>query len=106
MSVCGDVFLFPRCCSDIVDGVEQLLQHVSSVKALASIKSAVHSLLSTPSEPAHDDDTGDCTQSHGDDTHWAEHWGQVCSLILDKELNIWKTFLGPPLLKRVQVLPH
>lgn len=94
----------PRCSSDIVSGVEHLLQHVSSIKALASIKSAVHSLLSAPpAPPPEDDQIEDSTHNAGDDTRWAERWVEVCNLILNKELSIWESFFGPTLLKRVQV---
>ena len=95
----------PRCSSDIVTGVEHLLQHVSSIKALASIKSAVHSLLSASPEPAPEGDSaGHSTHNTGDHTQWEERWVKVCTLILNKELNIWPSFFGPTLLKRVQVI--
>lgn len=102
--VCMRACAFIRSRSDIVGGVEQLLQHVSSVKALASIKTAVHSLVGMSPVPAPEDSNlGDSTHNAGGRTHWAERWSEVCTLILNKEFNVWGSFLGPTLLKRVQV---
>ena len=98
--VCMDL----RCCTDVVEGVGQLLQHVSSIKALASIKSAVHSLLSTIPSPAPVDDAiKDTPHSTSEHAQWEERWTDVCSLIVNKDINIWETFFGPTLLKRVYV---
>ena len=95
--MCDDISTVPypcRCASDVLGGVDKLLQHVTSVKAINSIKSAIHSLLATP--------TGEGSGS--DSTPWAEQWAGVCQLIVNKKLSIWETFFQPVLLQRVKVL--
>lgn len=63
-----------------------------SVKAISSIKTAIHSLLATPT--AGDD---------SDSTPWAEQWAGICLRIVNRHLSIWDTFLQPVLLQRVKV---
>ena len=90
----------------MVEGLGQLLQHVSSIKALASIKSAVYALLSDPPTPAADDATNDLITASSERAQWEELWKSVCGMITSKEVNIWETFFGPCLLKRVHVITH
>lgn len=98
------------CTQDVVSGVKQLLQHVTSIKAISSIRSAVHSLLATPMSGG--GACGDLKAAGGgvDEgqeevraTQWPQQWSQVCQLILNKELNIWDTFLREVFLDRVKV---
>ncbi len=90
-----------RCCADVVEGVGQLLQHVPSIKALASIKMAVHSLLSAPPcAPGSDGSKDDGSAEHA---QWEKHWTNVCMVIINKDISVWETFFGPSLLKRVHV---
>lgn len=83
-----------RCAVDVQSGVGKLMQHVTSVKAISSMKAAIHSLLATPTAGA------DISNS----TPWAEHWDGICQLILNRKLSIWDTFFQPVLLQRVKVI--
>jgi len=99
---CSSICL--RCGTDVVEGLGELLQHVSSIKALASIKSAVHALLSAPpSLPGAEDASSDLTHVNSEHAQWEERWKSVCGMIMSKEVNIWDTFFGSSLLKRVHV---
>lgn len=78
--------------SDVRNGVEKLLNHVMSIKALSSIKTAIHSKL-----------TAAPNDKNTDPTPWAELWASTCQLVLKRELSLWDTFFQAPLLHRVKV---
>ena len=84
--------MFCRCVADVQSGVDKLLNHVMSVKALSSIKTAIHSKLAASP-----------VSEKSDHTPWAELWASTCQLVLKRELGLWDTFFQAPLLKRVKV---
>ncbi len=91
-----------RCSADVESKVGKVIQHVTSVKAISSIKAAIHALLST-SPFAEGDGGREQDAIGGGSTPWTEQWTKVCQLILSRELSIWDTFFQPVLLQRVKV---
>lgn len=78
--------------ADVQTGVEKLLAHVMSIKALSSIKTAVHSRLAASPRA-----------EQPDSAPWQEVWSSTCQLVLKRELSVWDTFFQAPLLQRVKV---
>ena len=91
-----------RCQADISNGVNQILQHVNSVKALASIRAAVHSLLADPWEKEGETNGDGDTNVPGSNS-WSEQWTEICSGVLGRNLCVWDAFLRPLLLQRAKV---
>ncbi|XP_022105215.1 conserved oligomeric Golgi complex subunit 1-like [Acanthaster planci] len=72
------------CIQDVHSGVGKLLGHVTSMKALATIRDAVWDLLA--------EDNGEVS------------WSTVCQCVLDRQLSLWGEFIRPLFLTRVQAI--
>lgn len=83
------------CVEDMERGVGSLLQHVTSVKALASIRAAVHNLLL---------ESADAAPPARVNANPASEWLEICQRVLGRELSIWNTFLCPLLFSRAKAI--
>ena len=110
-----------RCQSDISNGVNNLLQHVNSVKALAAIRVAVHSFLANPMEEKESKSSSGDSKSNVNrgisgfadvsnnnnhnnmNSYWSEQWTEICNSVLGHSLCLWDAFLRPLLLQRAKV---
>ncbi|XP_038072145.1 conserved oligomeric Golgi complex subunit 1-like [Patiria miniata] len=72
------------CIQDVHSGVGKLLNHVTSMKALAAIRDAVWDMLA--------EDDSDIS------------WSTVCQCVLDRHLSLWGEFIRPLFLTRVQAI--
>lgn len=91
-----------RCVSDVHSRMEGVLQHITTFKALAGIREAVHSLLAH--RPSHLG--SEKNERENEDLRVAkvrEEWSHVCVSVLGRELCLWETFLRPLLLQRAKV---
>ena len=87
--------------SDVHSKMEGILQHITTFKALAGIREAVHSLLAQ--RPFH---LASQNEREDEDLKVAkvrEEWSHVCVSVLGRELCVWETFLRPLLLQRAKV---
>lgn len=73
-------------------GLNQLLQHVTSLKGLAGIRRSVYDLLG-------------CSIRDGEvkGEEWEEEWCRVCDGVVGHKLCLWEMFMRPLLLKRAEV---
>ncbi len=80
--------------------MEGILQHVTTFKALANIRKAVHNLLSKKptSSPAQD-----CSIDELSLAEAREEWTKICQNVLGSKLCVWDTFLRSLLLQRAKV---
>lgn len=93
-------FVLCRCASDVARGMESILQHITSFKALSNIREAVHTLLSQKTatlEGEHPQDDLALAETR-------EEWSKICQSILGDKLCVWDTFLRSLVLQRAKVL--
>ncbi|XP_071794705.1 conserved oligomeric Golgi complex subunit 1-like [Asterias amurensis] len=72
------------CIQDVHNGVSKLLNHVTSMKALAAIRDAVCDLLT--------EDNVDVS------------WSVICQCVVNRHLSLWGEFIRPLFLTRVQAI--
>ncbi len=79
--------------------MEGILQHITSFKALASIREAVHHLLSRrPSSLGQDSPPSELSLAEA-----REDWVKICETVMGHKLCVWDTFLRSLLLQRAKV---
>jgi len=88
-----------RCNSDVCNGLKSALQHISTFRALAGIREAVHTLLSH--RPGH--------RSSGEQpselelAQAREEWAKITHNALGEDFSVWNSFLRPLILQRAKV---
>ncbi len=83
--------------------MESTLQHITTFKALAAIREAVHNLLSKNSLPP-SGDSSSLDELSLAEARAREEWARICQSVLGSKLCVWDTFLRSLLFQRAKVI--